>query len=409
MSSSGAEHISAKFRVRPEPAKALSAPAECRLLRDALQRNPDSPALRLRLAKLLNLLDCFDETVALLSSPGIDRLGAEELLTLARALLACRTDEGARAAAGMAERALRLASSDADLSIGLAEAAKASFRTGATGQAVAMLEKALELDPHNSLACKRLATHLLRAREPKAVLDLVARLNAKGASHSRLFASRILALAQLGQLKEARELLNLAGFVEEHLLPPPPGWKSIEAFNAAVVEELSSHPGLRFGRYGTASRKTWRIDSPATGAAPAARALVERISEAVQHHVAALGERAHPWLKARPERAVLASWCVITAADGFEDWHMHPDGWMTGVYYAEVPDAVCASEDDSGCLALGLPEGLIGETVAKRFGRRIVRPRPGLLALFPSPSYHRTFPHRSDGRRICISFDVKPG
>jgi uncharacterized protein (TIGR02466 family) len=105
---------------------------------------------------------------------------------------------------------------------------------------------------------------------------------------------------------------------------------------------------------------------------------------------------------------LLSSWCVITEREGFEDWHTHPQGWMSGVYYVEVPQSVSDGEGEAGCLALGLPEGLVGEEASAIFGRQVVRPRAGLLVLFPSHCYHRTFPHRSPGRRIGISFDLRP-
>ena len=37
-----------------------------------------------------------------------------------------------------------------------------------------------------------------------------------------------------------------------------------------------------------------------------------------------------------------------------------------------------------------------------------VRPRPGLLALFPSYMWHGTVPFRADERRLTMAFDVVP-
>jgi tetratricopeptide (TPR) repeat protein len=397
-----------EFSIEPEPAKALAAQEECRLLENAYKRNARSGPVRPRLARLLNLVDRFDETVALLGDVPAAALCFEELLALAQALLARETQQDSRRAKAAAERAVALARSDAERSTALAEGAKAAFRLGEPEFAVELLEEALRADRSNATAFKRLAGHWLRSRNSKAVIGLTDRLMANGVAHSRLLSARMLALAQSGRIGEARELLNLAGFLHKQLLPSPPGWRDLDAFNAELGAELLDHPGLRYGRYGTASRDSWRIDSPVTGPAPAARALIAAIAQLCRRHVAAFPRLAHPWLAARPAHATVASWCVITGADGFEDWHTHSEGWMSGTYYVDVPQAVTEGAAEAGCLALGLPEGLAGSEAAASFGTELVRPRPGLLVLFPAHGYHRTFAHGSERRRICISFDLRP-
>jgi len=399
--------VSQQLIIRSEPAKALGPREEAALLRAAVRRNTAAAALRLRLAHLLNLMDSFDETIALLGAVE-SSLGHAESLALGHALLARDNMGDVRRARDLAGRAVRLAQGERERSAALAEGAKAAFRLGDGEGAVDLLEEALRLNPCNSAAFKRLATHWLRADMPARVLDLADRLESEGAGHARLLASRMLAFARLGRIEEARGLSGLPRFLHDGEIAVPPGWRDLDSFNHALAAELLAHPGRRDGRHGTASRETVRIDSPATGAAPAARALLQRIAEGAQHHAVSLRSQAHPWVAARPTRAILASWCVITGDAGFEDWHTHPHGWMSGTYYAEVPASVVGGRGKAGCLAFGLPEGLAGRDGARRFGRELVRPRPGLLVLFPSHCYHRTFPHGANGRRICISFDLRP-
>ena len=173
-----------------------------------------------------------------------------------------------------------------------------------------------------------------------------------------------------------------------------------------LAGELLARPDIRYERHGTSSEKTWRIDVPAVGAVPAVQALLAPIAETAERHGAALG--AHPWVAARPDRAALRCWCVITEGDGFEHWHMHPAGWMSGGYYVQVPGSVEREEDGRGCLAFGLPPGLAGEDAARMFGETRLRPRAGSLTLFPSHAQHRTYPHGDSGRRICVAFDIVP-
>ena len=396
------------MQIRPEPAKALSARQECDIVRAAVARNPESAPLRLRLARLLNQLDAFDEAIAVLTAPEGGAVDCAGWLALAAARFA-RDQPGDTALAGeAATRAEALATTDADRSAALADQAKALVRMDRHVAARDRLTEALHYDPGNTNACRRLVTALLHAGDAEAVIAVTDRLAAQGIGHARLFAARMLAFARLGWIAEARATTDLAAFRYRRPLVPPSGWADIAAFNTALVEELKTHPGLRYERHGTASRNTWRIDALATGAAPIARALLAQIADAAQRHVAALSDIAHPWLAARPEHGELRSWCVITEGEGFEQWHAHPFGWMSGVYYAQVPDAVATGSDTGGCIAFGLPDGLIGADRAAQFGEDLVRPQPGLLMLFPSHSYHRTFPHGTGQRRICISFDIWP-
>ncbi len=99
---------------------------------------------------------------------------------------------------------------------------------------------------------------------------------------------------------------------------------------------------------------------------------------------------------------------MIAESEGFENWHVHQFGWLSGAYYVRVPEAIANGKTQEGCIAFGLPDDLAGEAGAAAFGTRIIRPVSGLLLLFPSHTYHRTFPHGHRDRRICVAFDVKP-
>ena len=377
-----------------EPPRSLAAQGEFALLRAALAKRPDQPQLRLRLARLLNEGDAFAETVELLEGAATT---APEFIVLGEALFAIGANERAGAAA---ERAAACAADTPTRARALAEQAKALLRAGAGAEAAALLEQALELHPASVAAFKRLAIYHLRAGEPEAALALRERIAGQGVGHARLHAARAMALAMLGRGDEARAVVDLPARLYAKDLPPPEGWPDAAAFNAALEAELLANPAIRFERHGTASKKSWRIDSPATGEAPAVQALLGRIAEAAAAHATTLPDA--------PERAELRSWCVITEGEGREQWHMHPYGWLSGGYYVAVPEAVAAGEGGAGCLGFGLPDGLIGAAAAAAFGETMVRPRTGLLTLFPSHAYHRTWPHNAQGKRICLAFDICP-
>ncbi|WP_156359448.1 putative 2OG-Fe(II) oxygenase [Sphingomonas sp. Leaf242] len=404
-----------RTRIDLEVAKQLTLPQELALVRAAYARH-QGPVLRSRLATLLLVCDAFDDLVTLLS-PHEDLTFLEEML-LAQACLARETLEDADQARRSTNRALALATSDVQRAAALALRGKTETRLGAVEAARATLEHALRYDPHERDACKRLAALDLAANDPAAVLTMVDALTMRGAAHARLFAARALALAQTGAIEAARIATGQGAAGqgptgEDDLtamatLAPPPGWDDIHAFNAALADELLAHPGLRYERYGTASALTWRIDSPATREAPLVRLLLAQIADAIAAQLDRITGLDHPWARARPAAAMLRSWCVITESDGFETWHVHQFGWLSGVYYVRVPDSITHGEDPGGCLAFGIPEDLVGDDAAAAFGTRTVRPYDGLMLAFPSHTYHRTFPHGLREKRICVAFDLRP-
>lgn len=407
-----------RTRIDLEVAKQLTLPQELALVRAAYARH-QGLVLRGRLATLLLVCDAFDELVTLLS-PHDDLTFLEEML-LAQACLARETADDAKHARIVANRALASATSDAQRAAALAICGKAETRLGKDDAARATLTHALRYDPHEKDACKRLAALDLAANDPAAVLTMVDDLTAQGAAHARLFAARALALAQAGTIDAARSAAGLDDLADMTVLTPPPGWDDIHAFNAALAEELLAHPGLRYERYGTASALTWRIDCPAKREAPLVHLLLAQIAGAIDTHLQRIAVLDHPWARARPASAMLRSWCVITESDGFETWHVHQFGWLSGVYYVRVPDSIAQGgrrdgeggdgtdgAGHGGCLAFGMPEDLVGDDAAAAFGTRIVRPHDGLMLAFPSHTYHRTFPHGLREKRICVAFDLRP-
>lgn len=401
------------FRVSIEPPKAITTRQECELIRSALARNPGSRALQQRLASTLVVTDQYDEAIELLARFCVSGADANSLTLLANALLSRETEAQTRSAGEAALQAADAATHAVSRAHALATLGKVQMRLGELNAARRTLTRALEENPHDRNAYKRLVALLLSSDEPGAVLALAKRLLNVGVTHSRLLASRTLAFAKLNDVPAAIEADGLDRFHDRTLLSPPEGWSNAHDFNRALTQELLDHPALRYDRYGTASTKTWRIDEPGTGRSPQLAALQRWIATQVEAFVsrmtgAPLPRDAHPWLRARPNKGMLHNWCVITDGPGFEEWHVHQNGWLSGVYYVAVPERIRSGQDESGCLCFGLPEQLVGEQAAAAFGRHWVRPEAGMLMLFPSHAYHRTFPHGVTDRRICLAFDIWP-
>ena len=112
---------------------------------------------------------------------------------------------------------------------------------------------------------------------------------------------------------------------------------------------------------------------------------------------------AHPVRAGEPGARVLVSWVNVMAAGSFERPHIHAAGWLSGVYYAEMPDLDPMNED--GAIVFGGHP--FDAAVPMAVPLRVVHPRAGQMVLFPSYLTHRTRPFTGEGRRVSVAFDIQ--
>lgn len=113
---------------------------------------------------------------------------------------------------------------------------------------------------------------------------------------------------------------------------------------------------------------------------------------------------AHPFLGRNGGRLRYSgSWSVKLRSSGRHSNHVHPLGWLSSAFYVSLPDSIGHSEGDAGCLQLGQPLEDLGLSLAPR---RVIRPQPGWLALFPSYMWHGTVPFSDEVSRLTVAFDM---
>ena len=120
----------------------------------------------------------------------------------------------------------------------------------------------------------------------------------------------------------------------------------------------------------------------------------------------------HPLLRLRDAPWRLAgSWSVrLTEGGDHHSAHIHPLGAISSALYLTVPDAA-SGPDQQGWLEVGRPKADLGLNLGPI---KVIEPKPGHLALFPSTAYHGTTPFSSgpsDGpatkaERMTVAFDV---
>jgi tetratricopeptide (TPR) repeat protein len=330
----------------------------------ALRLRPAEAELRLRLAGVLNVLGRNDEAMELLSSDPLPRHDR-----------------------GLALEAL-----------GRPAEAEAEYRAVLLDQ------------PHDRVACRKLCRILRVSGRRSEMLETCERLWALGVRHTQLISDWGIALALNGKEEAARAILVDPTRIREVRPKAPEGWDSLQSFNAALAEEIlaNPYPVSDVPTPEAANRGSSRVHHLLAGKAPAMIQALLRILERLVEAEAPPGRGPFdPWGEARPKSARLQAWGLIQRSSDYEEWHIHRDGWLSGVYYVQVPDSVSAEGEGRGCIEYGPPrpvaEAEPGLVPVLRF-----RPSEGMLLLAPSHYPHRTIPTGSPTRRISFAFDVVP-
>lgn len=185
--------------------------------------------------------------------------------------------------------------------------------------------------------------------------------------------------------------------------PPGIGSLQLDALHAAVL----AHPELRWEPAGRSTRhgqQSTMLELASGPFAPLGR-LLERT---VQQRLSALATDAslvdHPWLRSLPRRWRLQAWATVLHQGGNQSPHIHPAGWMSGVFYLDPgqPQSI-----DAGQLVFGHPPEDVRVSGTPHEFR--LRPERGRIACFPSYFLHHTTPYDGTGRpRISLAFDVIP-
>ena len=105
---------------------------------------------------------------------------------------------------------------------------------------------------------------------------------------------------------------------------------------------------------------------------------------------------------------VESSWSILLKANGHHKPHVHSKGWLSCVYYLDVPNEIVKSSntsDKSGWLALGRPG--VDVTYAAEPDLYLA-PAVGKMIVFPSYIWHETVPFQSAQPRITVAFDLIP-
>jgi len=95
-------------------------------------------------------------------------------------------------------------------------------------------------------------------------------------------------------------------------------------------------------------------------------------------------------------------WSNILKSEGYNTPHIHPAGWLSGVFYLKMPSKIKDNE-------AGIEFSLHGDNFLikdKNIPKKIIVPKVCDLVLFPSSLYHKTIPFESNDERMVVAFDI---
>ena len=277
--------------------------------------------------------------------------------------------------------------------------------------AVHYFEKAVESGPDEKpirIDFAQILIQLGRYEDALAHLDAA---EAQSPNDQEMWALRGLCWRLLGDKRESW-LNDYDTFVQPRRIETPQGYDNIEEF----LSELSRAVCAMHVTQVRPLEQTLRGGTQTPGRlffrpVPIIQTLKQQLEKEISAYIAAMPDDSdHPLLsRKRANFKFTGSWSVRLSKDGFHVNHIHPAGWISSAFYVEVPP--CLSETDyskgnQGWIKFG--ESGLSLGPEREVIRKLVKPEPGMLALFPSYVWHGTIPFSDDATRITTPFDVVP-
>jgi tetratricopeptide (TPR) repeat protein len=286
-------------------------------------------------------------------------------------------------------------------------------KLGRCDDAVQAFDQATGIDPRDPESLVAAAECLLIHSRFEAALERLDKALLVSPYEVRGLALKTLALAELGRQDEERWLSDPHRFV--HVLRLSDlgyGPAEVGMLNRALSAFASNESSMRQDPPEYATVKSWHTTTNLADSPDEAIVVLKRfIAYAFEQRLKSLPNEdpAHPFVRNKPQQVITDLWAVRMASGSKMLPHIHPTGWLSGVYYVDVPSIVeDAQGGQAGWLQLGSPR--IDIKLTRQPITRAVRPEPGMMVTFPSYLWHDTVPLPEDNReqRLCLAYDLHP-
>lgn len=272
--------------------------------------------------------------------------------------------------------------------------------------ALAIAQQLVARFPDERLPKKAVIQALLALGEAQAAADLAAELVAEQPGDQQAIADLTSAWRLIGDPRLG-DLYDYPAVVQALMIDCPTGWTHLTDFlddlrtSLNSVHLLKAHPIEQSIRGGSQTSHNL-----VTSDDPVIAAFFQAIKGPIRTYRNHLGQG--PDLLRRRnvgDHRIDEAWSVRLRPQGFHVDHIHPNGWISSAFYAEVPPQVQATDRQEGWLRLGAPPTPTAPTLE---AGHFIQPKSGLLALFPSYMWHGTVPFGGEAGRMSLAFDVLP-
>jgi len=277
-------------------------------------------------------------------------------------------------------------------------------------EAMAIAKAGLQHRPQEHDLLRKLTEAALLAGQPAEAFDAARRIAALDPYDQHAAAYMATALRLMGRDSEAHQLYDYERFVHQVDLPAPAGYADLDSYHRALADALDKlHHARHEPIYQTLRNGTQTHEGLFTrpGVDRTVVELGTQVMAAAERFMAGLPDMpGHPFVGRKGAAMEWSgSWSVRLRGGGFHTDHIHPKGWISGVYYVDMPDCLADEETKPGWIKFGEYSRPIGPSLP---WEKAVRPRPGLLVLFPSYMWHGTLPTSGDQQRLTVAFDIAP-
>lgn len=283
-------------------------------------------------------------------------------------------------------------------------AANSALAAGEYKASLAHAERAVAAAPSNSEFAQALCRALLATGDPQGAARIVSRLRAQFPLDQFYVAIQALAWRMLNDARY-HEVYDYDRFVAGFPLACPAGWASAEAYVDDLIEALDRHHQYKTHPFGQSVRNGSQLPSLTQIGDPVLNAVADAVRGPIQSYIARIGAGADPLrIRNRGGYRLFSIWSIRLASSGHHINHVHPEGWLSSASHLRFPEATDA-DDKSGWLTFGEP-GV--PTTPKLPAEHFVRPKKGVMVVFPSYMWHGTVPFTSASTRLTIAADSVP-
>ena len=280
-------------------------------------------------------------------------------------------------------------------------------KLGRLEESAEAFERVLAIDPDQLKTRANFVNLKLQQGDPAAALVLCDSFLERKPGDSAALGLKSVVLWDLGRAEEARRLVDYERFLRLVHVTPTEAYADLAGFNGALVRHIMEHPTLAYSPGNHATRNGWHSGELLSEPKGPIADLEAEILALLEDYCRSLKrDPDHPLLADPPDRLTLSVWGVVMEEQGHQISHYHPDAWLSGVYYAQVPE-FAGDDAEAGWIEFGLPPDHFSNRA--RPETRSIRPEPGLLVLFPAYFFHRTIPFVADSTRVSIAFDLGRG